>query len=293
MTWTSAAALLVLLASTAPPRVDEAYRAQIARWRERREAGLKGERGWLSVAGLFWLKEGANRMGPGPGHDIPLPADSPATGVLLLREGKVTLTLDPGVEGTIGATVVTSAQLRSDASETPDVLRLGRLSLHLIERGDRQGIRLKDPEAVTRRQFTGLTWYDVDERYRVRARFVKYETPKVVRVPNVLGQSVPMPSPGYASFRMQDKEVRLEGVLEEKDAQELFFIFRDGTSGHETYPAGRFLYSDLPKDGEVVLDFNKAYNPPCAFTEFATCPLPPPQNWMTVRVEAGEKRYGH
>jgi uncharacterized protein (DUF1684 family) len=111
-------------------------------------------------------------------------------------------------------------------------------------------------------------------------------------VPNVLGQSVPMPSPGYATFEMQGKEVRLDGVLEEKDAQELFFIIRDLTSGGDL-PAGRFLYSDLPKGKELELDFNKAYNPPCAFTEFATCPLPPPQNWMPVRVEAGEKRYGH
>ena len=294
MTWGGGVALLALLGlSGAPAAVDEAYRARVQRWRETREAGLKAERGWLSVAGLFWLEEGPNRLGAGPGRDIALPADSPATGVVELRAGKVTVTLDPGVEGTIGGKVVTVAELGPDTSEAPDVLRLGRLSLHLIERGDRLGIRLKDPEAPSRRHFTGLTWYDVDERYRVRARFVPYETPKSIRVPNVLGQSVPMPSPGYATFEMQGKGVRLEGVLEEEDAQELFFIIRDLTSGKETYPAGRFLYSDLPKGGEVVLDFNKAYNPPCAFTEFATCPLPPPQNWMPVRVEAGEKRYGH
>jgi uncharacterized protein (DUF1684 family) len=289
-------AVLVGLALAAPPAaapVDEAYRAEIRRWRDTREAGLRSERGWLSVAGLFWLKDGFNRMGPGPGHDVALPADVTAKGRIELREGQVNVTFDAGSEGAIAGRPVTSAELRSDASGSPDVLRIGRLSLHLIDRGGRLGIRLRDPEARTRREFKGLDWFEVDEAYRVRARFVPYDTPKPVRVPNVLGQSSSMPSPGYATFALDGREVRLEGVLEEPGAQELFFIFRDETSGKETYPAGRFLYSPLPKDGAVLLDFNKAYNPPCAFTEFATCPLPPPQNWMSVRVPAGEKRYGH
>jgi hypothetical protein len=289
-------AVLVGLALAAPPAaapVDEAYRAEIRRWRDTREAGLRSERGWLSVAGLFWLKDGFNRMGPGPGHDVALPADVTAKGRIELREGQVNVTFDAGSEGAIAGRPVTSAELRSDASGSPDVLRIGRLSLHLIDRGGRLGIRLRDPEARTRREFKGLDWFEVDEAYRVRARFVPYDTPKPVRVPNVLGQSSSMPSPGYATFALDGREVRLEGVLEEPGAQELFFIFRDETSGKETYPAGRFLYSPLPKDGAVLLDFNKAYNPPCAFTEFATCPLPPPQNWMSVRVPAGEKRNGH
>jgi uncharacterized protein (DUF1684 family) len=293
MTWRGTALLALWALAGAAEAKDEAYRARVQKWRETREAGLKAERGWLSVAGLFWLKEGANRLGPGPGNAIALPADVAATGVVELTAGKVTVRLDPGVEGKVADETVTTTELHSDASPSPDVLRLGRLSLHLIERGELLGIRLKDPESAARRAFTGLSWYEIDERHRIRARFVPYDAPKPVRVPNVLGQTTPMPSPGYVSFPMDGQEMRLEGVLEEPDAQELFFIFRDLTSGKETYPAGRFLYSDLPRDGEVVLDFNKAYNPPCAFTAFATCPLPPPQNWLKVRVEAGEKSYGH
>jgi len=124
--------------------------------------------------------------------------------------------------------------------------------------------------------------------YRVEARFVSYPQPKPVKVPNVLGQSESMPSPGYAEFTLNGKAVKLDGVMEDPQAEQLFFILRDQTSGKETYGAGRFLYAELPKAGKIVLDFNKAYSPPCAFTPYATCPLPPPQNWMPVRVEAGE-----
>jgi uncharacterized protein (DUF1684 family) len=121
---------------------------------------------------------------------------------------------------------------------------------------------------------------------------VPYEEPRMVRVPNVLGQMNEMPSPGAVEFTRDGRAIRLDGVLEEEGAQELFFIFRDGTSGKETYGSGRFLYAPLPKDGRIVLDFNKAYNPPCAFTPYATCPLPPPQNRIPIRIEAGEKAYG-
>jgi uncharacterized protein len=275
---------------------EDAYRTEILRWRAAREASLKKEGGWLSVAGLFWLKEGSNRFGAGPDNDIVLPEGaSPAhAGRIDLHGGKSVVTLEANVLATVaGEPVAGGRELRSDSAGDPDVLQLGRLSLHVIERGQRFAIRLKDPESAARKSFTGLSWFDVVPAARVRARFVPYDKRKAIRVPNILGQSEDMPSPGYCSFAWGGQEVRLEGVFEEADAKELFFIFRDQTSGKETYPAGRFLYSELPKAGEVTLDFNKAYNPPCAFTAFATCPLPPPQNWMPVAVAAGEKRYGH
>ncbi len=251
--------------------------------------------GWLSVAGLFWLKEGQNTFGSAASNAIVLPQDAapPHAGWFDLKAGKVVLGLGSGVAASVAGRSVTEGELRSDTTGSPDVLALGRLSLYVIQRGGRFGIRLKDPESAARKSFTGLSWFEVQEEARVRARFVPYDKPKTIRVPNVLGQSEEMPSPGYCSFEWGGREVRLEGVFEEDDAQELFFIFRDQTSGKETYPAGRFLYSALPKDGEVTLDFNKAYNPPCAFTTFATCPLPPPQNWVPVAIAAGEKRYGH
>ncbi len=274
---------------------DEAYRAEIQAWRQRREASLQADGGWLSVAGLFWLKEGANRFGTDPKGDIVLPAGSaPArAGVFDFAGGRTTVTFEKDVQATLGGRPVTHADLRSDGSGSPDVVTLGRLTMYVIQRGARYGIRLKDRESPLRKEFTGLRWYDVKEDYRVAARYVTYPEPKLVTVPNVLGQSEPMSSPGYAVFEREGGEVRLEGVLEEKDARQLFFIIRDRTSGKETYPAGRFLYADLPKDGRIVLDFNKAYNPPCAFTPYATCPLPPPQNWMPLRIEAGELDYGH
>ena len=173
------------------------------------------------------------------------------------------------------------------------MLEMGTLTMNVIERGrtvsgsgSRTGTappaRVHGPQLVRRSRTA----------YRVEGRWVSYPEPKPVKVPNVLGQTESMPSPGYAEFTLGGKAVRVDGVLEDPHAEQLFFILRDQTSGKETYGAGRFLYADLPKAGKVVLDFNKAYNPPCAFTPYATCPLPPPQNWMPVRVEAGEMAYG-
>jgi uncharacterized protein (DUF1684 family) len=274
---------------------DAAYRAEVLKWRADREARLKADGGWLTVAGLFWLKEGESRFGTDPAADVVLPEGAaPAkAGVFELSREQVTVTLLPGVAGRIAEKAVSGrTPMQPDTSGSPDVLEIGPLSLNVIKRGDRYGIRLKDRNSPARKAFTGLRWFDVREEYRVLARWVSYPQPKPVRVPNILGQTETMPSPGYAEFTLNGKPVRLDGVLEDPRARELFFILRDQTSGKETYGAGRFLYAELPRGGKVVLDFNKAYNPPCAFTPYATCPLPPPQNWMPVRVEAGEMAYG-
>ena len=289
----AAAAAAAGLAS--PATADEAYRAGVRKWREEREARLKADGGWLTLAGLFWLKEGKNPFGTDPAGDIVLPEGSaPAkAGVFELKGEQVTVALQPGAHGRIAGKAVSGAvAMRPDTSGSPDVLEMGTLTMNVIKRGDRYGIRLKDKNSPVRKGFTGLKWFDIQEAYRVEARWVSYPQPKPVKVPNVLGQTESMPSPGYAEFTLNGKPVRLDGVLEDPHAEQLFFILRDQTSGKETYGAGRFLYSDLPKAGKVVLDFNKAYNPPCAFTPYATCPLPPPQNWMPVRVEAGEMAYG-
>lgn len=246
------------------------------------------------MAGLFWLKEGANRFGSGPGHDIVLPGHSaPAkAGVFELSGGRVVVRVEPGVAVTLEGKPVTETQLRPDVPGPPDVLALGRLTLQVIVRGGRHAIRLKDMDSRARREFAGLAWFPVKEDLRVTARFVSHAASKRVPVPNVLGTVEEMASPGTAVFTLAGKELRLEPVLEEADAKELFFIFRDQTAGKETYPGGRFLYAPLPKDGHVVLDFNKAYSPPCAFTAYATCPLPPKQNRLPVKIEAGEKYSG-
>jgi len=282
---------LVLVGLAAGVGADEAYRAEVQKWRADREARLKAEGGWLSLAGLFWLNEGPNRFGTDPAGDIVLPEGSaPAkAGVFELTAGRVSVTLLPGASGRLAGQAVSSpTAMRPDTAGTPDVLEMGTLSLNVIKRGDRYGIRLKDKNNPARTGFTGLKWFPVQEEYRVEARFVSHPQPKPVKVPNVLGQTEAMPSPGYAEFTLNGKAVRLDGVMEDPQAEQLFFILRDQTSGKETYGAGRFLYAELPKAGKIVLDFNKAYSPPCAFTPYATCPLPPPQNWMPVRVEAGE-----
>lgn len=286
--WTVAVAAALAQGASA----DETYRAAVLEWREQREARLKADGGWLSVAGLSWLKPGENRFGTDKAAAVVLPQGSgPATaGSFELKGGETTVRLAPGTSATMaGLPLAGSAVLRPDSA---DVVELGRVSLQVIERGGRYGIRLRDKNAAARREFTGCRWYDVKEDYRIEAKWVAYPQPRPLKVPNILGQTESMPSPGYAEFTVGGTLVRLDGVLETTQSSQLWFILRDQTSGKETYPAGRFLYADLPKGGKLTLDFNKAYNPPCAFTAFATCPLPPPQNWMPVRIEAGELNYG-
>jgi uncharacterized protein (DUF1684 family) len=267
------------------------YRAALETWRQQRETRLKAADGWLAVAGLYWLDEGPNRFGSGPDNAIVLPAGAapPVAGTFELRQGKVSVRVEPGASVTTAGRPVTAMALRSDEPGPPDVLKIGRLSLQVIVRGGRYGIRMRDPESETRRSFAGLQWFPVRDDLRFEARFVPWPSPRTIPIPNVLGQVNDLPSPGYAEFTLEGRTLRLEPVIEEPGAEELFFIFRDQTAGHETYPAGRFLYAPMPKDGVVVLDFNKAYSPPCAFTAFATCPLPPSQNRLPVRIEAGEK----
>jgi uncharacterized protein len=289
------AAVALAVAGGIAIAATEDYAVEIQKWRRDREARLRSDDGWLTVAGLFWLKDGPNRFGADPGNDIVLPEGSapPRAGTFELAAGKTSVEVQPGVEVTCEGKPVARRALRSDTGgAAPDVLKLGDLSLFVIERGGRYAIRLRDRNSKLRQQFTGLRWFPVKESYRVTARYVSYPSLKPVVVPNILGATEKMPSPGYAVFDLDGKEVRLEGVFEEPQATQLFFIFKDATSGKETYPAGRFLYSDLPKNGAVVLDFNRAYNPPCAFTPFATCPLPPEQNRLPMRIEAGELRYG-
>jgi uncharacterized protein len=291
------ATLPALLAVAVPAPTgaqDASYAADVAKWRTQREERLKADGGWLTVTGLFWLHEGTNPFGSAPTNEITLPAGTPGrAGVFELRQSKVSVRLQPGVAGTVGGQPVAGTRpLAGDGSGAPDVLTLGRTTMHVIERGGRFGIRLKDQDSAARKQFKGLTWYAVDPSYRVTAKFVPYAPPRPIAVPNILGEIEEMRSPGYAVFTLGGKEVKLEPVLEAADARELFFIFRDLTSGKETYPGGRFLYSALPQNGTVVLDFNKAYNPPCAFTRYATCPLPPKGNRLEARVDAGEKTYG-
>jgi uncharacterized protein (DUF1684 family) len=253
------------------------YQDEIQRWRTQREAGLKAEGGWLTVAGLFWLHAGANPYGTDPANPVVLPqGTAPArAGVFELNGGKVT--------------AVANGSRRELRPDSGDSVALGSVQLFVIKRGDRYGIRMKDANSRVRKEFRGLHWFPADPAYRITARFVA--EPRKIPVLNVLGQTEQQDCPGYAEFTLAGKPVRLYPVIE-PGSKQLFFIFRDLTSGKETYGAGRFLYSAMPRDGKVVLDFNRAYNPPCVFTPYATCPLPPKENRLAVRIPAGELKYG-
>jgi uncharacterized protein len=285
-----AALAALLLAAPVSAAGPETYRAEVEAWRRDREERLKAEDGWLSVVGLFWLEEGPHRLGRGRDNEIVLPAGPARAGVLERRQGRTRVRLEDGLQATLnGQPASGEVELKADDGPSPDVLAFASLKMHVIKRGERYGLRVKDTQSPARQGFRGLRWFPVNEDYRVRARFVPADSPRTLDVPNVLGQVEPMPSPGHVVFRLGGRELQLSPVLERGETK-LFFIFRDETAGHETYPAGRFLYADPPQDGTVVLDFNRAYSPPCAFTDYATCPLPPASNRLPLRIEAGEHR---
>jgi len=262
----------LLVAAVSTSYIDEA-----AKWRADYEASLKAPTGWLAVAGLFWLHNGVNVVGSDPQSDVVLPATAPKrAGVLQFVNGKVTW--EPA-----------SGEKRLLKSDT---IRIGSLAFTIIKRGGKTGVRLRDPDAETVKTFTGCKWFPADEHWRVKAKWVVYPEAKKIPITNILGMTEPETSPGYAEFAVKGQTVRLEPVIED---DQLFFMFKDATSGKTTYGAGRFFYAPIPKPGDttVDLDFNQAHNPPCAFTAFATCPLPPKQNALAIAVEAGEKNYGH
>lgn len=275
-------AIFLMSTLLAAAAVHTSYIDEAVKWRADYEASLKAPNGWLSVAGLFWLHEGANVVGSSPQSDVALPPGTPSrAGVLQLKNRKVTFQPVGKPAG--------NSELKSDITEHPDTLRIGDAALTIIDRGGKIGVRIRDPNAETRRDFTGCKWFSADEAWRIKAKWVAYAQPKKIPITNILGMTDEEPSPGYAEFTFKGQKIRLQPVSED---DQLFFMFKDATTGKTTYPAGRFLYAPVPKGDEVVLDFNQAHNPPCAFTAFATCPLPPKQNTMPMAVEAGEKNYG-
>ena len=279
-------------ASATPPSASD-HAAQIEAWRAGRIARLTAPDGWLSLVGLHWLSEGANTIGSDAGNDIVIEGTPPRLGRIELAGGKARLELDPAArEARIDGSQQRSALLRDDASESPTLVVSGTTSFYLVERNGRYGLRVKDSNAKTRTDFAGIDSFPIDPAWRVEAKWVPFDPPHELEVPNVLGQVDRFPVPGKAVFERDGRTFELLPVVEEPGAKELFLIFADRTSGKETYGAGRFLYAPMPENGRIVLDFNKAYNPPCAFTPYATCPLAPPENRLDVRVTAGERKYG-
>jgi uncharacterized protein (DUF1684 family) len=290
----SSVLLAIVFGFVASARAQTDYVKSVEKWRSEEETDLKKETGWLTVAGLFWLKEGINTVGAGPEFDVRLTDNfkKGKFGEIEFRNGEAVLKVEEGRDAlSDGKGITTKIQLVSDEKGKPTEIRTGTQTLYLIKREERFGIRLKDSQSKARLTFKGQHWFPVDESYKVTARFEALPEPKELMVPNVLGGFFKMKSTGILKFTLKGKECSLQPVTE--DDGSLFIIFRDESNLNETYKAGRFLNADKPVNGEAVLDFNKAENPPCAFTSFATCPLPPPGNSVEVEIKAGEKRYDH
>lgn len=272
--------------------VEGDYTREIESWRKQRLERLQAPDGWLSLVGLDWLKPGTNKIGSASDNDIVIARAPAHLGHVDWSGDKVTIVLADGSGATIDGKEVANAELLDDAHEHPTTVAFGSVRFYLIDRaGGKKGLRIKDSEAKTRTGFLGIDAYPIDPSWRVEAKWITFDPPHTLEIPNVIGTIDKMPVPGKAVFERDGKTFELLPVLETDDADELFFIIADKTSGKETYGAARFVYSAMPKDGKVVIDFNKAYNPPCAFTSFATCPLAPPENRLGMAVTAGEKKY--
>jgi hypothetical protein len=276
------------------------WQPDLLAWRAQRTTKLTAPEGWLSLIALGWLKEGDNGFGSAEDSRVPITGMAPAH-IAIVRLEKDALRLLPPAGGfpkdlLVDGQPAREQSLLADDAEKPSKLTIGTLTIIVIHRDGEFALRIKDLQAPTRVAFHGLRWYAPDAAYRVHARWIPYNPPKVLDIPTVLGTTTHLPAPGVVEFTLDGQLLRLEPVLETPKSTELFFIMRDATSKTTTYGAGRFLYTELPdhgvgQPGEVWLDFNKLENPPCAFTAYATCPLPPPQNRLSVPIPAGEQRY--
>jgi uncharacterized protein (DUF1684 family) len=283
----------VALCADAPADPKQEYEG----WRAARVARLQKPDGWLTLVGLDWIEPGKHSLGSGKDNDIVLSVGPAKLGEIELEKNQLTLTLAEGVDATIGTEGKRSAELVTDleASEAdnlePTLVRFGTASFFAIERNGRYALRVKDSEAETRKHFLGIDNYPFYAAWRVEAKFERHAPGATIEVANVLGYLEPMQNSGVVAFEHDGKSYKLE-TIDEGDGQ-LFLVYADKTNRKETYGAGRFLYSDPPKAGSdrVVIDFNRSYNPPCVFTPYATCPLPPPGNRLEFAVTAGETKY--
>ncbi len=282
-----AAALVAGVAVPALTGAANDYETEIEAWRTEREATLKADDGWLTVSALYFLRAGDNSFGSSQRNDLVVPHVPSEAGVFALHDGRVTVRAPDDGTLTVNGRQTQTAQLYP--AEQRVTVTMGAVSLWVHLSGARLAIRVRDTETDIRRNFTKLEWFPVDERYRVRGRFTPHDEPVTVKTMNILGDVETFTSTGYVTLTVAGQEFRMLPV---NSGQRLWFIMRDRTSGEDTYGAARFLYADAPDDdGWTIVDFNRAYNPPCAFNPHTTCPLPPPDNRLDVRIEAGERAY--
>jgi uncharacterized protein (DUF1684 family) len=269
----------------------EELEKEVHAYRQARLARLTAERGWLTLIGKAWLGEGRHILGADRSSDVVLPEGrAPARlGVITVAAGTVRLDVDGEAQVFARGQRVRSLELRSDAVEAPDEVTLGSLTLQLLQRGDDFALRIRDAESDARRSFPGVPTFAIDPGWRFVARLEPFATARDMEIEDGDGRLQSYRCPGVAHFEKDGQHASLLPFFENR-AERLFVLFSDLTSRDETYGAGRFLYAPPPEEGRVLLDFNKAFNPPCAFTPYAVCPLPPPENKLALRIEAGEKR---
>lgn len=269
---------------------QEAHRAQLLEWRSQREASLSSETGWLSLVGLCWLEPGSNNIGRSV--DNACHVDSPAMpeqlGTFLLEGDRITFMPHGDHLVTSEGRDISKIAMRSDHQPDTTMLAHDSLRFYVIERFGEVGVRVRDLDSPARRSFEGLDYFPVNMTWRKIARFEPWEAPKEIPIINILGMRDGMRSPGELVFEHDGREFRLTALADESD-DEWFVMVADATSGRTTYGAGRYIYVEPPRDGRTVLDFNRIYNPPCAFTALATCPLPPVSNRLDLAITAGEK----
>lgn len=268
------------------------YVKEINEWHQKRIERLKAPDGWLNLVGRTWLKPGVNTFGSAKNNNVIIESDKvPAyMGQFILKDSIVTMNVYEGVEVFLDGKPIKEIIMIDDQKKDMTVFQYGTIKWNLIIRGDKYGIRFRDLESTLVKNFKGIKRFPVNSNWKFVAKFEAYNPPKKIFIPNVLGQIEEEFSPGAVIFEKDGKTFRIDAIDE---GEKLFLIIADETNGEETYGGGRFLYVDKQdSSGNLILDFNKAYNPPCVFTKYATCPLPPEQNYLNIRIEAGEKNYG-
>lgn len=269
---------------------ESEYVQEIRAWDERRAKGLVRPTGWMSVVGLFPLSPGDNTFGSADANALVFPEGAPEhAGILWLIDGEVQIDVIEGVEILSDDKPVTSMTLGSDVDDTTTVLQMGNFQFYILERNNSKYVRLKDTNCEACKNFRGIERFEISPKWRIEAKWLPYDPPREIEIPNIVGYVSKETTPGVAEFTVDGKTIRLEPTME---GAQLFFVFADLTTEFETYGGGRYIYTDsVDSNGIVILDFNKAFNPPCVFTNYATCSLPRPTNRMDIRLEAGEKMY--
>ncbi|MBK8944548.1 MAG: DUF1684 domain-containing protein [Ignavibacteriae bacterium] len=271
--------------------ISAEYKKEIEDWHKKRIENLKKETGWLNLVGLFWLQDGENSFGSGENNKIIFPKNSPTEiGKFIKNDSKILFESNPNVNVFSDGKKVDKIVMKIDLSGNPTILESGSLKWFIIKRDEKYGIRLRDLNSDLVKNFSGIERFPIDENWKITAKFIPYEKPKEVEIPTIIGTIEKEISPGKLNLKIDEKEYFLEPT---SAGEKLFLVFADLTSGEETYGAGRFLVVEKPdSNNNVIIDFNKSYIPPCAFTKFATCPLPTDENKLRVKITAGEKNFG-